>query len=138
MQKANLVSIREALPADRAFILATWLRALYYGDTFFSMIPKDRFMKHYHKLVERFIDSPSALVQVACLKDDPEVILGYSVCHSSADGIVLDWIYVKKPWRGIGIAKSLVVPGVVSVSHLTKVGVSLMPKLPKAVFDPFS
>lgn len=138
IEKASLVSIREAVPADRAFILATWLRSIYYGDNFFSQIPKDRFMKHYHKLIERFIDNPIALVQVVCLKDDPEVILGYSVAHTTAEGVALDWVYVKKPWRGIGIARSLIPQGVASVSHLTKVGASLLPKLPKVVFDPFS
>lgn len=95
-------------------------------------------MRHYHGLVERFIDNPIASVTVACLKDDPDVILGYSVSHTTSEGVAIDWIYVKKPWRGIGIARRLTPNNVTSASHLTAVGVSLMPKLPKAVFDPFT
>jgi hypothetical protein len=135
MNKSELVAIREYLPGDRNFILATWLRGAYYGQDYFRQIPKDTFMAQYHAFVEKILASPSVKIRVACLKDDPEVILGYSVLGSESQ--VLNWVFVKSAWRAIGIGKSLIPPQVQSVSHITKVGQSILAKHPDVVFNPF-
>lgn len=133
--KKDLIDIRGYLPDDRSFILACWLRGVYYGNTFFSEIPKGIFMEHYHSVLERFIDNPKVTIKVACLKDDPQVILGYSVSRVSKDQVVLDWIFVKTAWRKIGIGKSLVPENLKAVTHLTKIGKSLKPD--SVVYNPF-
>lgn len=124
----DLITTRSYLPDDRAFILACWLRGIYYGNTFFSEIPKNIFMEHYHKVLERFLDNPSVTITVACLKDDPQVILGYSVSRVSKGQVVLDFVFVKKAWRQIGIAKSLTPSNLQAVTHLTKLGRAIKPK----------
>lgn len=94
-------------------------------------------MEHYHKVLEKFLDNPRVTITVACLKDDPAVILGYSVAHVSNTGDqVLDWAFVKKAWRQIGIAKSLVPPNLKFVSHITKIGRAIKP--PGVVYNPFT
>lgn len=133
--KLDLISIRGYKPEDRSFILACWLRGIYYGNTYFSEIPKGVFMEHYHAVLERFIDNPNVNIQVACLKDDPDVILGYSVTRLSKGQHVLDWVFVKKAWRQIGIARSLVPTNIQVVTHVTKLGRSLKPE--GVIYNPF-
>lgn len=131
----ELITTREWSPeTDKAFIMATWLRGLYYGDSWFSLIPKDTFMRNYQPFLERLIDSPGAEITVACLVEDPDVIIGYSV-HTNT---VLSWVFVKRSWRKAGVARLIVPSHITAVSHLTDLGRKLLPKLPCAVFDPFT
>lgn len=134
MNKLDLITIREYKPEDKSFILATWLRGLFYGGSWFSEIPKNIFMVNYHRFIESILAKPNTIIYVACLKEDPEVILGYSILGSSK---VAHWVFVKAAWRGIGIAKSLVPQTVDTATHLTKVGLAIA-KNNKIVFDPFS
>lgn len=133
MDKSSLVAIRPWTPADRNFILATWLKGLRYGNDWYGLIDADAYYKNYHAFLEKLLASPGVAVSVACLKEDPEVILGYSVSH----GTVLDWIFCKKAWRGIGIARSLVPADIDSVSHLTDAGRSILKRNPAVKFNPF-
>lgn len=135
MQRADLVMTRLAAPEDVNFIFATMLRGLYYGDSWFSKIPKDIFMAHYHKVIEALLTHPSTVVSVACLKDDPEVVLGYAIANKT--GEIAHFVYVKSAWRNIGLAKSLVVSPPKSVSHLTTIGASILKKHPEVIFNPF-
>ena len=134
-QSGPVVAIRSYLPEDRNFILATWLRGLYYGNTWFSEIRKDVFMKRYHDVVEYILNHPCASIRVACLEDDPGVILGYSVARVLDDTTVLDWVFVKQAWRKTGIGTRLIPPNVSACSHLTKVGRAIKPSTWE--FNPF-
>jgi GNAT superfamily N-acetyltransferase len=133
MQKTDLVAIRDAVPSDKNFILATWLRGLRYGNDWFGAVDSDTYYKIYHSILEMVINDPTVTVKVACLREDADVVLGYSV----SKGPRLDWIFVKKAWRKIGIGKSLVPQETQVVTHLTKVGLSLLKKHPELKFNPF-
>lgn len=132
----GLYDVRDAINADISFIMATFLRGLYYGDSWFSTIPKDVFMSNYKVLGENLIYSDKTTVKVACLKDDSNVILGYSIL--SADFQTVHFVFVKTAWRKKGIARSLVPAHPVTVTHLTALGKKLMTKLPTAIFNPFA
>lgn len=121
------------LDTDKAFVMSTWLKGLYYGDSWFSLIPKDIFMKNYHPFLERLLDAPGMEITVAALAEDPDVIIGYSVYT----GTTLHYIFCKKAWRGIGVARSLLPLNLTAVSHLTDLGRRLLPNLPGVVFNPF-
>ena len=141
-QSKDAIIVRSYKPSDRNFILATWLRGLYYGDTWYSSIPKAIFMENYHRILERFLAHPGIVIKVACLKDDHEIILGYSVArqfqHGEADISVLDWIFVKSAWRKIGVAKMLLPTKLNACTHLTKTGSAILKqKLPNVIFNPF-
>lgn len=127
--------MRKAVNGDRNFILATWLRGLYYGDSFYREVNKDTFMKHYHGVVEAILAQPGTEIIVACLKEDPEVILGYAVGRKVEGLKVLDYLFVKSAWRNIGIAKSLVPVELDACTHLTKVGRIIKPA--SCAFNPF-
>jgi GNAT superfamily N-acetyltransferase len=133
LQKTDLVSVRNVDPDDCPFIYATWLRGLRHGNDFFNDIDQTAYFEEYHKVIAGILLRPNTIISVACLKDDPGIILGYSVRSSQA----LHWVFVKKAWRGIGIAKSLVPSEINTVTHLTRVGRSLLKK--KALkFNPFA
>lgn len=133
--------IRKATAADRNFIFATWLRGLYYGDTWFNRISKPIFMENYHKIIERLIDNPNTVVRVACLADDNDVILGYSVSRILNFGnnvAVVDWVFVKSAWRKIGIGKKLLPDQARACTHLTTLGNDIIKtKMPEIIFNPF-
>lgn len=131
----GLYDIRDAGPDDVNFVLATFLRGLYYGDSWFSSIPKDIFMQNYKRIAQALVASPKVTIKIACLKEDPTVILGYSVL--SSDYHTAHWVYVKSAWRKQGIARSLVPQYITGVTHLSALGRTLSTKFPNAVFNPW-
>jgi hypothetical protein len=138
----GLYEVRDSKEEDKNFILATFLRGLYYGDSWFSLIPKDIFMANYKQVAQTLVSSPKVTIKVACLKEDPDVILGYSIL--SNDFKTIHWVYVKSSklkdgttWRRKGIGRSLVPQYPETVTHLTKLGHSLLTKFNGAVFNPF-
>lgn len=132
----GLYSIRDYHEADKSFVLATFLRGIYYGDSWFSKIPKNIFMANYKPVANNFVTSPKYTIKIACLNEDPNIILGYSILSSDYQNIV--YVFVKTAWRKKGIARSLVPKYPLSVSHLTKLGLLLLSKLDSNVFfNPF-
>jgi len=133
----GLYEVRDMIEEDKNFILATFLRGLYYGDSWFSEIAKDIFMTNYKPVVEKFLNDPiKYTVKVACLKEDPTVIIGYSILSADYQGIT--WVYVKSAWRKRGIAKSLTPRYPTYVTHLTALGKVLMKKFEtNVIFNPF-
>ncbi len=132
----GLYNIRDFVQSDKNLVLATFLRGLYYGDSWYSQIPKDIFMNNYKVIANAIVDSPKTIIKIACLPDEPDVILGYSIL--SNDYQTVHYVYVKSAWRLKGIGRSLVPKHPSYVSHLTTLGKSLLNKLPNAVFNPFS
>jgi len=138
INKKDLYITRAVVPGDVNFIMATFLRGLYYGDSWFREIPKDIFMENYHAILERILSNPRTIIAVACLKEDQDVILGYSVYCNTFTGVNLHWVFVKNAWRGIGIGKSLVPSSTNVVTHLTKSGLGIIKKHKEIVFNPFA
>lgn len=131
----GLYDIRTATPDDDNFILATWLRGLYYGDSWFSQIPKNIFMDNYKKITKATLTNPKVTIKIACLKEDPTVILGYSIVSKDSKAVI--WCFVKTAWRKQGIGRSLLPESPLFVTHLTALGKSLLPRLPGTTFNPF-
>lgn len=129
--KKDLVKIRLYRKGDLNFIYSTWLKGLYYGCDWFRMIPEDDFFKHYHAFLDQLFGRPDIQVQVCCLNDDDDVILGYSVFERD----ILHWVFVKGSWRKIGIAKDIIPTNIKTITHLTKLGRILKPK--EWDFNPF-
>lgn len=143
----GIYEIRNFRESDRSFILATFLRGLYYGNEFFNIIPKHIFMQNYKRVAEALVNSPKNVIQVACLKEDSDTILGYSIL--SADFMTVHWVYVKSSetkiagedgkltWRGKGIGKSLLPQFPAYYTHFSSVGLEIAKKFPQCVFNPF-
>lgn len=134
---AGLYNIRDFKSEDFNFVAATFLKGLYHGDSWFSQIPQKIFYSNYKKVIENLLKHPKVIVKIACLKEDPDVIIGYSIL--SSDLKVITWVYVKFSWRNNGIGRSLVPANPTSVSHLSKTGLVLIKKfINKVDFDPFT
>lgn len=118
---------------DHKFIYATWLRGLYSGNYLFSKMPKSVFMSNYHDIIENILKSPLITIKVCAFKEDPGVIIGYSVYSQSA----LYWVFVKKAWQNIGVAKDLVPSTINTVNQLTYSGVSILKTHPHLTYNPF-
>jgi len=127
-------AIRDSVPGDHNFISATFLRGLYYGDSWFSLMRKDDFMVNYSSIIEALLRNTNTRVKIACLKEDYDVILGYAILGSND---TLNWVYVKKDWRKLGIANSLISRPVKTVTHLSELGKQLLSKYQNCVFNPF-
>lgn len=130
---AKLYEIRDYTEADKAFVMATFLRGLYYGDSWFSIIPKQIFMDNYKLIAEALL--AKNIIKIACLKEDKDVILGYSILSNDFNNI--HFVYVKSAFRRQGIGKSLLPQFPLCVTHLTTLGKSLLPKFNNCIFNPF-
>lgn len=128
--KKSLIKIRDAKINDQAFIYSSFLKGLYYGNDFYRSIDKDIFMKEYKKVLEHLLIKRQC--KVACLTDDEDVVIGYSIFESG----ILDYVFVKPVWRKIGVAKDLIPVSIHTCTHITKIGKSLKPKT--WVFNPWS
>lgn len=131
----ELIRYRPLILSDKNFIYSTWLKGLYYGNNWFREIDKETYFKHYSQIIQHILMRPNVYVNTACLKDDIEVILAYSVLEATGMDTTLHWVFTKASWRDLGIAKKLIPANVTTCSHLTKVGRSLKPKEWK--FNPF-
>ncbi len=118
--------------ADEDFIYATWLRGLYYGNSWFREIEKEAFFSNYHRVVEGILTKPDTQVSIACLKDTPDVILAYCVFRDET----VHWVYCKKDWRGIKLSQDLMPSKISTFTHLTKSGKMIKPS--HVVFNPFA
>lgn len=135
-QYSGMYDVRDAVEADKNYIYASFLRGLYYGKSMWSELPKQVFMDTYKKVVETLVNNPDTVIKVACLKDDPNIILGYSIL--SNDFTTIHYINVKSVWRRGGIGRALVPQFPTTVTHLTAVGKSLLAKFKSEVtFNPF-
>lgn len=132
MNKSELVTVREGREEDKGLIYSTWLKGLRFGNEWFGAIEQDAYFSAYHRVIESILAAPSTVVTVACLVEDPDVVLGYSVCS----GDRIHWTFVKRAWRRIGIAKSLTSSNATTVTHLTDVGKSIATSH-KLIFNPF-
>lgn len=131
----DLYEVRDYVPGDKNFVMATFLRGLYYGNDFYNLIPKQIFMDNY-KLVGEAFFSDRYKIYVACLKEDKDVILGFSVL--TADHQSIAWVFVKAAWRKQGIAKTLLPKYPKYITNFTTLGLTLLPKFKNCVFNPFS
>jgi GNAT superfamily N-acetyltransferase len=134
MNKEELIAIRPFVESDRPFVMATIMRGLYCGGSWFSDIPRHIFFDKYRKTIEYILNKPDVEVRLACLREDPEIILGYAIVEPKNS--VVHWVFVKQAWRKIGIARSLIPSDVKWASHVNKVGLSII-KNKGLHFNPF-
>lgn len=134
LAKYDLVAFRAGNMDDASFIFSTWLKGLRFGNDWYGLIESKAYFAAQHKVIEAILSKPNVTVKVACLKDDPGVILGYAVFA----GPRLDWVHVKKSWRKIGLMKDLVPQNITSVSHVTDIGRSILKRHNGVTFNPFN
>lgn len=120
----------------RNFVIAHFLRSLRHENDFYRLVDPPAYYEAYGKYItDKLFKDPSCTVRLAVLVDDPDVILGFSLHRED----VLDYIFVLRDQRMLGIATKLVPPGITTISHLTKKGLSIWgSKYGDWKFNPFA
>lgn len=134
-----MISLRPATEQDLPFIYSTWLKGLYYGwphcpsKGLLGLTPYPTYRGAYRSVLQGILARNRATV--ACLTDSPDVVVAYSIV--SPDETTVHFVYTKRAWRKLGVARSLVPRDARYVTHLTRIGLSLLSKLPRAEYNPF-
>jgi GNAT superfamily N-acetyltransferase len=103
----ELVLIRPSTEGDLHFVLNSWLMS-YRRSPFARDMTKNIYFKRHHDFVVEALKRSA--VYCAVNKDDQDQIYGW-ICIEPPVGMeetrALHYVYVKHPYRGFGIAKSL-------------------------------
>lgn len=100
------------------------------------MMPKIKAYALFRQILENMIKNPSIQIKIACLKEDPYVILGYSVTEKTSESeSILHWVYVKKLWRSIGLLFDLLLDAapISYYSHTSKAFEAILQKNPHSM-----
>lgn len=124
------VTVRPPEPADINFLLSTMLKGLYYGSKFWALVDQEAFFSNYEPFIKNLM--LKSQISIACLDDDQDVILGWSIYS----GETLHFVFVKKSYRKLGIGSLLFPEGITTVSHITDMGDSIRKKK-NLKFNPF-
>ena len=92
-----MINIRPGIVADRSFILGSWMKT-------YAANNRDQprwALRWQDKMVKDILEMADVLV--ACPEGDNDTIVGW-MCHV---GPVVQFCYVKKPFRGFGVGKQL-------------------------------
>lgn len=116
-------------------VLSKWLRSLRYGNDYYKLADSIPYFRRYSEYIRQVLWRPNTIVRLAVLTDDHDVALGWCVM----EGDILHYVHVHKDHRKQGIAKSLVLKNVGTITHLTHVGLSIWgSKMKNVVFNPFA
>ena len=105
MSEESPILLRRAGKDDIPFITNSWLRSFRDGLTS-RAIPNDVYYYNQHRIVEKLL--PKCLNVVVCRADDPDQILAYAVAEPTDRCLIFHFIYVKAPFRKLGLATKLV------------------------------
>lgn len=112
-----------------------WKRSLRKGNDYFNLVKPDAYYSAYTAYIDRILDEPGTAVRMAVLAEDYDVVLGFAVTR----GRILDYVYVQKDFRRVGIGSSLVPADIDTITHLTKTALTIWgSKYPGWTFNPFA
>lgn len=129
--------IRKPTEADLNFLYNSWLKSLRQS---LSTVDNTIFYGNHKKLIEELVTK--CRVVISCNPEDITQIFGYIVFEIIEDISILHYVYVKHPFRKLGIATELFkfidhnseLPCV--ASHYTRIFETIGPKW-GLVFNPY-
>ena len=107
-------AIRPATGDDLNFIYDSWLSSCRY-DSPLGNCKNSIFFDNYRRIIDDVLSLDNTHVFVACLTEDPHVILGYLACELPN---IIHYIFTKDAFRQFGIAKALVTHAFKDTSNL--------------------
>lgn len=131
----NKWDIRDASENDIEYIYTNWLKNFRH-QSYAAIVQGPIYYDNYKKIIDHIL--LNAHTKVACLKENQEVILGFMTYQPK----IIHYIYVKDPFRELGVAKSLYQTIFkddedVQITHQTKKIVSILRRKQNLVFNPF-
>lgn len=100
--KAKVITRTYNHDKDAPFIFSSWRNALWYAEDRDENL-SNIFYRRANQEIKHLIKDFFTVVKIACLSDDHDQIVGYSVMRKDN----LEWVYVKKDYRKQGIARLL-------------------------------
>ena len=124
----EIITFRGYKPEDEAFIVGSWQEGYYHGNDNDKSdeVKRADYFKNYRNTIKHILARKTVSILVACLVDDHDCIIGYSVSEPT----LLHWVFVrssgKYSWRKKGIGSDLVAKSIKSFSHSTKLAYSIL------------
>ena len=103
--KHNDLIVRDMTPDDTAFFFKSVLQHYKHSSPHTRGIPDHVFYDCHHYLISRLQRRPSNVVKFAALREDPTLVFGFIWADHSPETV--HYIYVKKAFRRLGIARFL-------------------------------
>ncbi len=98
------IIIRNYSPVtDDPYIYSTWTKYAWYSPKEPIGMSKRKFFHEKIKYIRHVLENQKSIVRTACMKDDPDTIMGYVVAYDGE----LEWICVKKTFIESGIKELL-------------------------------
>lgn len=107
--------------SDSSLIYDSWKKQVWFENHKKDEYIDPVFSRKLTKKIKSILESNTSRIRMACLKDDPNHIVGYSVMSSST----IEFVYVKIDFRKQGIATILVKGFMNSVEPSTKIGAAI-------------
>lgn len=132
------LAFRGPLPGELGFIFDSWLRSQWHAEAKRRLDP-EVFYPAQRKRIGKCLERSSVLIAMSPAA--PDEALGYAVHESMLGGTILHWLYVKKPFRRLGIARCLLDlaqrTGPASLSHSHKGDARSKRLLRRSTFNPY-
>lgn len=144
-KKEDVLITRHRKPEDDNFIFNSLLNCLYFAGHWRSTRKVDG--KHlplmsrevafkYRTVLSHVLAKPNVQCRVCSLKDDEDIIIGYSIVEKLPFDFILHFVYVREDWQRNGIARDLVPETPTLITHLTKDGRSVLSHLARKGIRP--
>lgn len=88
-------TLRDAEPSDQAYVCSTWADSA-------GLKSKGR-----RWLIDRLLNDSRTELTISCSAMNRDYIVGWCAVGQMRHISVLEYVYVRKPWRGSGIAKEM-------------------------------
>lgn len=125
----------EALPPQYLnYLISRYLRSLRRFNDFFALIDYEAYKAAHNTYFKSLLTRPQAIVKLAVLSDDKDIILGYVLREPTT----LHYVYVAKDYQKIGIANNLLSEPFYVFTHITNPWLSIWSnKYKKTKFNPY-
>ncbi len=87
---------------DESFVFNSWLKSTRED---FSTVSNSKFYATYKDHIKELLGKSK--ITIACDPEDSEFIYGYMVVQYAGDVPIIHWIYVKSPFRKVGLMKAM-------------------------------
>lgn len=103
------VVVSPIAPSELPLVFNSWLK-FYRKCDYARGIPDSVFYAEEHRVIEALLAREGTVVVAARNSEDLDQIFGYAVYEVKPRCTVLHWVYVKHPFRNLGIGKQLLAP----------------------------
>lgn len=139
------VTYRDPNPTDEGFLYHSWLKSFRQGSSWASSIPAQIYFNNHKVIVSKLLRE--AGIVIAANPENPTQIFGYGVYSPTSGNVtVLHYLYVKHPFRRLGIGTDIlrVIKNLschdldlpVAATHMTSVGAMIQEKW-KVIYNPY-